>query len=369
MGWIFPFIAITAICITLIVWRICAAVEDWKDGRKKALYALLEKEREKLQREYEEKEKVLLEANEEELRIFERERDTVKKEYEKAQRARELFEKKTRELQEESNAIIKRYNEAYQTVRRDVLRELSSPMRLDPVREEQFVNEFFTDKGGRAVSEKMDFSKVNVSCKIYSHKSGKTYETSLSSCSCDDCKYNQEPNYICKHMLAFAIRLNAFKIDPSTKSEQQVLCMEREKRAIRRMLNAKKEVKKLEDRIELLEKEKKNYDKWKEEVTVSFPWIAETLVWIEKKYDDLLLDALPTNAHKSEEIVKKVKKEKKELIKRIAELETQIAIFGYFSLDRFRGMPLEEFMAIVDNFNKEEIRAKTPEGIPSGESK
>lgn len=349
MTWIFISIAAISIAIAAIVARVAL----WKDAQREIIKrkdgSLLEEEKKKLQKEYEEKERDLLSLTEQELRKTETERKKYEEKCRSLITRENYLEGSYKEKNEEAEAVLKRYKEAYQNAKSDVLRDLISPFRLDPVRQEQFFNEFCSDKGSRAVNEEMGFSKFNISCKIFSYKSGNTYDTSLNGCNCDDCKYklNQNPDYICKHMLAFAIKINAFKIDPHSMTEQQSLLVRRERDFLRRAKNAEKEYEKIEKKIELLKEEEKSFEKWKDEVSVDFPWISETLVWIEEKYSDLLLQELPANAHKSEEIVKAIKKENKALAARVGELESRLATYGYFRLEKYKNMPLDELRAMA----------------------
>lgn len=58
-------------------------------------------------------------------------------------------------------------------------------------------------------TEKVASGKIiikQLAAKMYSEYSGKTYTTTLNNCTCEDFKFRKKP---CKHMLAFALEINA----------------------------------------------------------------------------------------------------------------------------------------------------------------
>lgn len=330
------------ISIALIVSRRALALDAKRELMKRSDNKLLEKEKKRLQKEFEDKEHAFCAIKEQELAEIENERN----------RLFIRLDTERQNLQYAKNYHMEqaeKYKEGYANTKKEVLRALAEPLRLDSVSEELFVDEFFGAKGERAVTQKMDFSILKVECEVFSRKSGYTYTTSLTSCSCRDYEKNKKDNaqYVCKHMLALAIHLNAFKVDPFIMTEKQAICAEREKEFIRNAKIAEEEYSSIAKELELLREEKSRYDKWQNDVRVDFPWIAETLAWMEERYDNIRIEALPKNASKARETTQALSKEKVALATRVGELEARLAAYDYFRLDRFKNISLDELRAIV----------------------
>lgn len=352
MPWIFLCITVVVVAISLIVSRRALALDAKREIMKRQDGKLLEEEKKRLQEQYKKKENSLAATQEDKLKQIENDRQ--REFYNLGEEKRNL-----ENAQKHFYLEVQKYKEAYNNIYQQVVSSVSEPIKMEEDKRKAFISFLCSERGRKALEEEMSFSEISQIEGVVHSSSGKTYKTSLEQCECDD---QQKRGVVCKHMLSLAVQIGALNVNQKDILDEygedltQVWQAEEKLKSTKQEIKeAEKDLEKLQKKLELLRQEKKNFEKWKNDVTVSFPWISETLVWIEKKYDDLLIDALPGNAYKSEDIVKMAKKEKKELAKRISELETQIAIFGYFSLERFRNMPIEEFNAIVDSFNKLDI--------------
>lgn len=87
---------------------------------------------------------------------------------------------------------------------------------------DEYITALETKRGDKAKSGDitvknvyLDTAPQRICADIYSKKSGRTYKTSLTDCSCKDYAVNSKKtqNYVCKHMLAFSLSMNILPFD------------------------------------------------------------------------------------------------------------------------------------------------------------
>lgn len=95
-------------------------------------------------------------------------------------------------------------NERFQRVSKQETKEKPEYLKLS--NESAYREALESSRKDKADPNKIVIKKI--AAKMYSGYSGKTYNVSLDSCTCEDFKFRKKP---CKHMIAFAIEINALK--------------------------------------------------------------------------------------------------------------------------------------------------------------
>lgn len=303
--------------------------------------AIIEKERKELNKEFENR--------------YRNERQCLEQEYQEiCMKARAQIEKSNAaqvfyfQRASEAEKKAKEYTDATQRIHADILKNLIAPLRMSGEQQKLFIDSFGTERGLRAVSENMEFFNLTqVECSVRS-ASGHTYKTTLTSCTCPD---HQARHSVCKHMVALAIHINAFLIDPNTLTSTQAIQAEKEKNAIRQAQEADRVMRdsierrnRIQQQLQVIQEQEAYYQKWKDHTLMTFPWIAEMLAVTESKYDQKRLKTLSPKAYKSAELVKEIKQEKKELIFQLSQYQALLATYEYLFpwLEEFKTLNVED---------------------------
>lgn len=180
---------------------------------------------------------------------------------------------------------------------------------------------------------------VAIKARIYSKKSGKTYETSLENCTCEDFQIHRLP---CKHMLALAFSVNAFtreqpaefvifqEIKNALEQEEKIKIKNQETKnnLLQKESDLKEEIASFESRKvafdEELKKQKSYLDILKtasEEKMQTFPYLAGIIA----NYKVQMLEIKVRDQVTKKELTSKLKS----LEKKVAMLENQLAIYEY----------------------------------------
>lgn len=336
------------ICGTIVLYVIISSIADhfheFKELKKGKLHwryeydALHQNEIEKLSNKI-----ALLEKENSDLKYLKISEQRIEEKYKlKYEKLAEEYALKYRELIDSYNAkkqeLIDRYNAFIKKENGDLeigRRRIMSSFIYGSQNQSDYVDAFLTDRGYKALTEKIVFSDIQ--CKTRS-ESGNTYITSLTSCTCPDF---QSRKTICKHMIALAIRIGNINIKDVRKKEAEILeqCNED-------VLSCESELKKRTHELTLIKGQILSAKKLRD---LSFPWLANQFAELEKRMDNEKVDAIKSFAKKSKDIVKQIKDEKKELVIKSKLLENTLLAYEYLFpwLEEFKTISVKDALQYV----------------------
>lgn len=336
------------ICGTIVLYVIISSIADhfheFKELKKGKLHwkheydALHQDEIEQLNKKIS-----LLEKENSDLKYLKINKQRIEEKYKsKDKDLSEEFELKNRELIDLYNTkkqdLVNRYNTFMKKEEGNLevgRRRLMSSLLYGLQNQSDYVDAFLTERGYKALTEKIIFSDIQ--CKTRS-ESGNTYITSLTSCTCPDF---QSRKGICKHMIALAIKVGMVNIKDVRKKEAEIL-----KQSNVNILNYENELAKKEHELALLKNQISSARKSRD---LSFPWLANQFAELESKEDRSVIFRMNVRAIKSRDIVSKFRKEKNEYLLKSKLLENTLLAYEYLFpwLEEFKTVSVKDALQYV----------------------
>lgn len=185
-------------------------------------------------------------------------------------------------------------------------------------------------------------SHVDLTCKIKSDN--EIYVTTLDSCTCKSFEFGHAP---CKHMIWLAANLGLLALDHD---QHKVILTDINtlKRFEEHIANEKDRLlseKKAQETWIAKEKEKlESKQKFIEDQSQAYPWLASLLARYNEEIDILRLRKLNIKAYKAAETVKLVKAEKNAAITELNLLKSQLTVYENLFpwLEEFKTLPVDE---------------------------
>ncbi len=215
-------------------------------------------------------------------------------------REREEFKQELQKLQENFRTLSVDYNNLKNWVSNT--KQLSRALLPKNQSEYTWSKDVDCTRLHHAFAEGIHHSDILTRAKYISAKDGTEYETTLTSCTCPDFKYNTQGKP-CKHMYTLALELGIFllpnhealrsELTQCTKLKSEI---DRERSDIQKIVNTRSQ---------------------------SSPWLAERIAEYYKTIDNKRIDAIPRTTKKDE--LKRISKEKRDATFKAKMLESQLS--------------------------------------------
>ncbi len=145
-------------------------------------------------------------------------------------------------------------------------------------------------------------SPFDISADILSD-SGKTYHTTLHTCSCPDYQFRKSP---CKHMLRLALESGLLLNTDTTSIEEEMSILLSKQSALM------EEEERIQHEFDILKQKQESFEHLLSETKQTYPWLSKQFSDLYEKYDEEVINLLRKRTHSADKTADRIERELKQ---------------------------------------------------------